>query len=190
MVLKETIGSYNIPECDYSIFPRDEKNEAICVSRPVFLVRDPIEVMDAKIRRGWKSTLENSVRAYGNVFAEYQYSRTIARSNVLCCTYQHLMADPENVIRRICSHWGIMYEDVMLKWRYPFPSAIRGGQDFCELVESGAFDGIANNETVAPKEYKGLLLDVASILRMTRGDLSMVYEYYETMKADADVDFG
>lgn len=190
VVLKETIGSYNIPECDYSVFPKTDKDQAIRATRPVFLVRDPLEVMDAKKRRGWKSTLENSVRAYGSVFNEYQNAKAVAPESVLSCTYQHLMSDPEKTIRRICSHWGISYEDVMLKWRYPFPSAIKGGNDFYELGATGAFDGIAKSETLKAKEYQGLTLDVASILRMTRGDLKEVYDYYEKMKADADGDLG
>lgn len=189
IILKETIGSYNIPECDYSVFPREDRDDAIRVTRPVFLVRDPLEVMDAKKRRGWKSSLENSVRAYANVFREYQHAKTISPESVISCTYQHLMSKPEEALGRICNHWQIKFEDVMLDWRYPFPSSIKGGQDFYDLTSSGAFDGISKSTTLKQKEYQGLTLDIASILRLTRSDLREIYEYYDVMKADADTDF-
>lgn len=188
-IMKETVGSYNTAECDYSVFPPADKDEAIISTKPAFLVRDPLEVMEAKKRRGWKSTLDNSARAYHKVFEEWQYAKTFD-PQVLTFTYDHLMRDPEEVLQRLCTYWGIEYDPVMLNWVHKFPDKILGGQDFYELIASGSFDGISSSNTLRRKEYQGISMDISSIVQMTRGDLKFIYDDFEAMKEDAFTQFG
>lgn len=187
-IIKETIGSYSLAECDYSPFPRRDKDNAIRITRPIFLIRDPVEVFNAKKLRGWKSPIELSARAYQKVYEAYQYAKSVS-DQVSCLTYEQLCSNPEQILRSICARWNIDYNDVMLNWVTKFPNGILGGDDFYNLCATGAFSGIENATTFNPRLKQEIVLDAETIQRITNGDLSYVYEYFNQMQFKAQKDY-
>lgn len=181
VVLKETLGSRNIAECDYPIFPTESRNEAIYKTKPFFLFRDPLEVMNSKQLQNWKIPLELSARAYHNVFLEWEYCSNF-QDETICCTFNKLSSDPEQVLRKLCNYWNIPFEKEMLHWSKPFPNSIFGKDDFFELIEKGAFDGIIKAKTLIPKKKDQIIMDPKSISRIIEGDLSYLYSDFSIIE--------
>lgn len=188
-IIKESRGPYSDLECEYQLFPAFARERLIETTQPLFLVRDPLSVYDAMKRRRWEgATIDLLVRAYRSVYEEYKAMREVSDA-VACITYEQIADSPERMLRMLCERWGITYTKSMLQWGkgHAFPGALKGGQDYYDLVNDGDFDGITNSTTFTPPDHKTIQIDRRTVLNITRpaGKYSKMYDWYEEMRDDA-----
>ncbi|MBI9047716.1 MAG: hypothetical protein JEZ06_24745 [Anaerolineaceae bacterium] len=180
VVAKETMGPYFPNECNLDIFPNGDKEQAIIVTRPVFLFRDPLAIYTSAKMRGWcdRSRPNNGFdvdklslvyRAVWNMYlyAVLAFERAQDCLGPLCVTYNQIAENPEKILKTVCRYWGIEFDYRMLKWEIPFTEAVGnpenteasrkivGGQDFFALIETGAFDGISASTGFLPINRDG-----------------------------------
>jgi hypothetical protein len=113
---KETIGHSNFADCTLAVFPSEQ---AIRLTAPVFLFRDPVDTRAAWAAAGWGS-LEFFKLAYGHALELYARARALA-PGAAAIRYEEFGADRAAAFRRLCRLLGITFCDEMLNWRYRFP---------------------------------------------------------------------
>jgi hypothetical protein len=113
---KETIGHSTVADCTLQVFPSDE---AIRMTAPVFLFRDPVDTRAAWARAGWGSA-ELFALAYGHALELYERARGLSPRTV-ALRYESFGANREAAFRRLCAELGIGFSRDMLQWRYRFP---------------------------------------------------------------------
>jgi hypothetical protein len=90
--------------------------------KPIFLVRDPIRTWNS-----WKHRYTNNV-AMSSFFTSFEtlitkidsHPRTSNSSPPSVLVYENLVRSPEAQIQRICSYWGMSFDDHMLSFRKGF----------------------------------------------------------------------
>ena len=134
---KETIGHSTLADCTLQVFPCDE---AIRLTAPVFLFRDPVDTRAAWARAGWGS-LEFFKLAYGHLLDLFDRARALA-PGAAAIHYESFGADARGAFRHLCGVLGIEFSDQMIRWRYGFPdeSPVRWRDDVQRDFERGDSD--------------------------------------------------
>lgn len=111
---KASFGYHTALECCYTPFRSDED---ITATRPVFLLRDPVQTLNSWRRAGWIGPDLRLFRlAYHRVFELWQQARTVD-SRVVGLSYEYLATNPALVFPDIFANWGIPYDHSSLRWR-------------------------------------------------------------------------
>ncbi|GEM_PF-5304875 len=105
--LKMTFGLSSPLHCEYKPFPENEMG-TVLASRTVALLRDPLWTLNSWIRCGKDPA--NYVLAYKHVLG------LVEQWNLPVVTYEHLVRDPEHLLRILCERWGIGYTSSMLSF--------------------------------------------------------------------------
>lgn len=134
---KETIGHSTTADCTLQVFPSDE---AIRLTAPVFLFRDPVDTWAAWARAGWGS-LDYFKLAYGHALDLFDRARAIT-PGAAAVQYESFGADCGAAFRRLCGLLGIEFRDEMIHWRYRFPdeSPVRWRNDVQRDFDRGDSD--------------------------------------------------
>lgn len=113
---KETIGHSSRADCTLAVFPDDE---AIRLTTPLFLLRDPVDTRAAWARAGWGSS-DYFDLAYAHLLDLYQHACAVAPATT-AVRYEAFGDDCVGSFRGLCRALGIDYSDAMIHWRYRFP---------------------------------------------------------------------
>lgn len=113
---KETIGHSTVADCTLAVFPSDE---AIAVTRPVFLFRDPVDAWAAWARSGWGS-LACFLQAYGHLLDLYDRARSLS-PDAAAIRYEAFGENVRSGFRRLCDILEIRFDEGMIRWRHRFP---------------------------------------------------------------------
>lgn len=123
LINREELGNNSSKgECLYDICPSPS---AYAMIRPVFMVRDPIQVFDSWKNVGWMDE-QSLVHCYTNLFHMLRQAPAHAIS---CLLYEHLIQHPEREIKRICARWGVPYSGAMLDFKKPFGTSFLFASD-------------------------------------------------------------
>jgi len=113
---KETIGHSTAADCTLAVFPGDD---AIRLTAPLFLLRDPVDTRAAWARAGWGSA-DCFDLAYEHLLGLYQHARAVTPA-ATAVRYEAFGEDCVGSFRGLCRALGIEYTDAMVHWRYRFP---------------------------------------------------------------------
>ena len=113
---KETIGHSTEADCTLAVFPSDE---AVVATRPVFLLRDPVDAWAAWARSGWGS-LAYFLQAYTHLLDLCDRARGLT-AGAAAIRYETFGEDVEAAFRRLCGVLEIPYDAGMVNWRNRFP---------------------------------------------------------------------
>jgi hypothetical protein len=103
LISKEELGINNQKgEYLYDVYPTPS---TYAMTRPVFLIRDPIRVFDSWKNVGWTDEL-SLIDCYTNMFRILHQAPSHA---VSCLLYEHLIQDPHTEVKRICAWWGVPF---------------------------------------------------------------------------------
>lgn len=133
---KETIGPNTLEDCTLEVFPDDA---AIRATRPVFLLRDPVDTWAAWSRAGW-GTFERFTIACRHLLDLYDRARALRAGAVM--RYEAFGQDPEAAFRQLCGLLGIDYTPAMIDWRMRFPeeSPVIWREDVQRDIDNGLSD--------------------------------------------------
>lgn len=92
---------------------------AYAMTRPVFLVRDPIRVFDSWKYVGW-TDVQSLIDCYTNMFRVLHQTSSHAIS---CLLYERLIQAPEMELKRTCAIWEVPFSEAMLHFTQPFGSS-------------------------------------------------------------------
>jgi hypothetical protein len=164
---KETIGHSTVADCTLQVFPSDE---AIRVTAPVFLFRDPVDTRAAWARAGWGS-LEYFQLAYGHALDLHDRARRLAPA-AAAIRYEAFGEDTVGAFRRLCGLLGIAFCDEIIHWRYRFPgeSPVIWREDVQRDIERGQADSAraANGYVYRHTDYELPRAEVREIDRLFR----------------------
>jgi hypothetical protein len=120
-VTKETIGAAKVKEgpgqINLKFFPNDA---AIKRTKPLFIVRDPFQGWASWKKLKW-ANLKVFLDSYKKVFELFKDAKRVT-PDTTAVTYEHLMTHPKEVLKKICSHWGLPYSDAMVDWKKGYNS--------------------------------------------------------------------
>jgi FMN phosphatase YigB (HAD superfamily) len=157
LVSKEELGNNsNKGECLYDLC---SSPAAYTMTRPIFLIRDPVRVFDSWKKLGW-TDVSSLVDCYTNIFRMLGQSSAYAIS---CLLYEKLVQDPQTEIKQICRRWGVPYLDAMLHFKKPFASSFifpteRERTIYCEEKPLGIFSTLeASTSVITDVPTHGLL---------------------------------
>lgn len=201
---KETFGPYNEAESTFPLFPPEKAEDAIATVRPIYLFRDPDQIVSAVFRRGWNKkigSIERTVEllrlSLDNLFQSYTQAKEKVPEGVVSITYDQLV-DPnhqENILKAMCKHWEIRYSSLMQDWEITFAEATDnerqtmpsrkfiGGIDFYRLIGAGAFDNLMEAKNFYPVNTAVMLPD--EIQQPTRKKFGEIVEQYQEIQNDS-----
>ncbi|KAM3448666.1 hypothetical protein MY3296_007558 [Beauveria thailandica] len=119
LICKEELGTNSQKgECLYDICLTPS---IFKMTRPVFLIRDPIRVFDSWKHVGWTDA-QSLIDCFTHIFRTLDQAPSHAIS---CLLYERLVQQPQNEVQRVCTRWGVPFSETMLDFRKPFgPSFI------------------------------------------------------------------
>lgn len=157
LICKEELGNNSHKgECLYDMCPT---LSAYAMTRPVFLIRDPIRVFDSWKYVGWTDA-QSMIDCYTNMFRmlDQAPSHTIS-----CLLYERLVQEPRTELKRICARWGVPFSEIMLDFKKPFRSSFIFSTDreriiYCEEKPLGLFTTVeASSSVITDVPAHGLL---------------------------------
>jgi hypothetical protein len=86
-------------------------------ARFIHIVRDARDVARSCVRMGWAGNVWGGVERW--IEAERLWSQTrrsVSADRVLEITYESLITEPENALKRVCQFMGVPYDDRMLQY--------------------------------------------------------------------------
>ncbi|KAJ2979782.1 hypothetical protein NQ176_g3041 [Zarea fungicola] len=121
------------------------------MTRPVFLIRDPIRVFDSWKHVGW-TDMQSLIDCFTNIFRMLNQAPPHAIS---CLLYERLVQQPQNEVQRICAWWGVPFSETMLEFKKPFKSSFIFSTDseeavYCKEKHLGLFTTIEATSSVIP----------------------------------------
>lgn len=149
LISKEELGnSSNKGECLYDVCPTPA---AYAMTRPVFLIRDPVRVFDSWKNVGW-TDMQSLVDCYTNMFQMLDRAPSHATS---CLLYEKLVQDPQKELETICARWGLPFHKDMLGFKKPFGSSFIFSSDrertiYCEEKPLGLFKTVETSSSIVP----------------------------------------
>lgn len=118
IISKEQMGNNRLNgKGPYNIFPTPSVYDMV---RPIFLVRDAIQVFDSWKSVGWTDT-QNLVDCYTNMFQVLHQAPSHAMTYLI---YERLIQDPRTEVKRICKWWGVPYSETMLDFNPSLDSSL------------------------------------------------------------------
>lgn len=143
---KEVLGHSHLEECCFELFPNQD---AIKRSKPLFLLRDPIETWSswkkckAAGKQGWEGVCDLNLfkRAYQHTYDTFISVRNISEQ-VTCLTREHLLKNPRQLFQSICRLWDIPFTENMINWKQSFDvdSFTCGNDDHRETLKIKQYD--------------------------------------------------
>ncbi|OAA41887.1 Haloacid dehalogenase-like hydrolase [Beauveria brongniartii RCEF 3172] len=149
LICKEELGTNSQKgECLYDIFLTPSILE---LTRPIFLIRDPIRAFDSWKHVGW-TDVQSLINCFTNIFRMHYQAPSHAIS---CVLYERLVQKPQNEVQRICARWGVTFSETMLDFKKPFgPSFIfptdREEDMYCEKKLLGLSTTVEATSSVIP----------------------------------------
>lgn len=112
LVSKEELGhEFSKGECGFGIFP---DAAAYNLTRPAFLVRDPIRVFDSWKKMGWNDL-------YGFLICYRSFIKALHESpDPKPIIYEDLISDPRQTVARLAEYWNIPFDENCLEFKKPF----------------------------------------------------------------------
>ena len=157
LMAKETIGHLSMTESCYSIFPNDQ---AIIDSRPVFLLREPMETFNAWKNYRW-GNMQRFLASWKNVIATLRRTREVGIEPMII-TYTELSHNAESVLGRICKRWEMPLIHDMIEWPVSFqdnqsiiyPDPTHGNYNYAHehISRVNTFTEISRKLTLNPEE--------------------------------------
>jgi FMN phosphatase YigB (HAD superfamily) len=132
------------------------------MTRPVFLIRNPIRVFDSWKNAGWTDE-QNLIDCYTNMF-RILYQAPL--HPVSCLLYEHLIQNPHTEVKRTCAWWGVPFSEKMLSFKQPFGSSFifstdREKEIYLEKKPLGLFTTVeASSSVEIDGPYYGLLSNI------------------------------
>ncbi|KAK9242861.1 HAD-like domain-containing protein [Lipomyces tetrasporus] len=153
LVAKEELGHEFVKgECDVEILPDKAAYE---MTRPAFLVRDPVRVFDSWKKMGW-GDLYSFFICYRSLFKMLKASPV---PHVVI--YEQLVADARGTVAALAEYWHIPFDDRCLKFKRPFGDYIfkdeREQSIYQGAVPDGLFDRVKSHTHVEYFSGHGLL---------------------------------
>ncbi|GLA30930.1 HAD-like protein [Aspergillus phoenicis ATCC 13157] len=153
LVTKEELGhEFFKGECDFNILPN---RAAYDMTRPAFLVRDPVRVFDSWKNMGW-GDLYSFFICYRSLFKMLKASPTPQ-----VVLYEQLVADPRDTVTALAQYWGIAYDEGCLEFRQPFGDYLFNGDReqsiYQGAVPAGLFNRVKSHTHVEDFQGHGLL---------------------------------
>ncbi|KAJ3485481.1 hypothetical protein NLG97_g6808 [Lecanicillium saksenae] len=121
------------------------------VTRPVFLIRDPIRVFDSWKHVG-RTDAQSLVDRFANIFRMLDQAPSRGAS---CLLYERLVQQPQDEVQRICARWGVPFSEAMLEFKKPFGSSFifptdREEATYCQEKALGLFTTIEAASSIIP----------------------------------------
>ncbi|OJJ66265.1 hypothetical protein ASPBRDRAFT_189058 [Aspergillus brasiliensis CBS 101740] len=136
LVTKEELGhEFFKGECDFNVLPNRDAYE---LTRPAFLVRDPVRVFDSWKNMGW-GDLYSFFICYRSLFKMLKGSPTPQ-----VVLYEQLVADPRDTVTALARHWNIPYDERCLEFKKPFGDFIFNGDREHAIYQGAVPDGLFN----------------------------------------------
>lgn len=153
LITKEELGhEISKGECDSDVLPN---RAAYDLTRPAFLVRDPVCVFDSWKRMEWDD-LYNFFVCYKSIFRMLNVSP--APKAVI---YERLISDPNSTMSDLCKHWNIAFEESCLNFKRPFGDFVfnsdREQSIYQGTVSEGLFDRVKSHSGIEDFAGHGLL---------------------------------
>lgn len=89
-------------------------------SKYILLVRDPRAVISSYIDNGWglaTNVYTGALRWSEEVRKQLDFADRV-KNNCIMVKFEELILEPENVLRRVCSHLAIPYQEEMLRYHH------------------------------------------------------------------------
>jgi len=175
-------GTPALNECNFDMFPSDE---ALIATRPVCTFRDPQDVFDSWLSKGW-SDIDSFIIAYKKLIETFEYARAL-RPETVFYTYEFLTQDRSHqnqVFQRICQDWGIKFDEKTLEFKSEFNSGFlyrdeRERAIYTSDDPKGLFSTLAKSATVLRgRDQHGLITpEMGKIIdNSLGGDYSRLHE--------------
>ena len=152
LISKEELVHVTKNEYDFAIFPSKAAYE---MTRPAFLVRDPVRVYDSWKKMGWRD-LDNFIISYRSLFDMMKASPT-----PYVVIYEQLVHDARATVAELTEYWGIQFDDCCLEFKQPFGDYIfkddRDRSLYQDAVPDGQFSRIKSHTRVEEFRRHGLL---------------------------------
>ncbi|KAL8387203.1 hypothetical protein RB595_010081 [Gaeumannomyces hyphopodioides] len=147
LVSKEELGnSSQKGECLYDVCPTPA---TYAITRPIFLIRDPVRVFDSWKNVGW-TDLQSLMDCYTNMFRMLDRAPSHAIS---CLLYEQLVQNPQKELEAICARWGLPFCEDMLGFKKPFGSSFIYSSDrertiYCEKKPLDLFKTVETSSSI------------------------------------------
>ncbi|RDL33131.1 uncharacterized protein BP5553_08570 [Venustampulla echinocandica] len=153
LVTKEELGhEFFNGECDFNILPNKAAYE---MTRPAFLVRDPVRVFDSWKKIGWGDL-------YSFFICYRSLSKMLKASPVPhVVIYEQLVADARDTVAALAEYWNIPFDERCLEFKRPFGDYIfkddREKSIYQGAVPDGLFARVKSHTHVEDFSSHGLL---------------------------------
>ncbi|PWY95912.1 HAD-like protein [Aspergillus sclerotioniger CBS 115572] len=125
------------------------------MTRPVFIVRDPVRVFDSWKKLGW-GDLYSFFICYRSLFKMLQASPVPQ-----VVIYEQLVSDARGTVAALADYWDILFDDWCLEFKRPFGDYILNGDRDQSInqgtVPDGLFDRVKTHTHVEDFSGHGLL---------------------------------
>ncbi|KAJ5536969.1 hypothetical protein N7513_010155 [Penicillium frequentans] len=153
LITKEELEhEYFEGECDFNIFPN---KAAYDLTRPAFLVRDPVRVFDSWKKMGW-GDLNSFFICYRGLFKMLK-----ASPNPKSIIYEQLVSDPGRTVASLAEYWNILFDEDCLEFKKPFGDFIfkddREQSIYQGAAPEGLFDRVKSHNHIKDFGSHGLL---------------------------------
>lgn len=153
LVTKEDLGhDFYEGKCDLNIFPSKAAYE---MTRPVFLVRDPVRIFDSWKKMGW-GDFSSFLICYRSLFDMLKASPV-----PYVVVYEQLVQDAKPTVAELTRYWGIQFHDICLKLKQPFGDYVFKDdreKSICEgVAPNGLFERVKSHTLVEEFRGHGLL---------------------------------
>lgn len=115
-VLEHNKTDYYLEKNTWNILWYDKILELLPESRLVHIYRDPRDIVASYTRQTWMpADAVKSARIYKDIMERWSYVRDqVPADKYLEISLEALVADPEDVLRQICSFWDIPWNSCLL----------------------------------------------------------------------------
>lgn len=127
LVHRENIGGPTVNHCRPSLVRNMSDIER---TKPVVLVRDPLQVYDSWKRQGW-GNLAFFLIAHQSLI-EFRES---TGQNGLSVTYEELTTYPQVILEDILTHWGMPFDEEMIQRMIVWPQDFTAEDTVSALIE-------------------------------------------------------
>ncbi|MBU0578270.1 hypothetical protein KJ742_01425 [Patescibacteria group bacterium] len=179
-VVRSNFGRETVQQCTFSPFRDDDD---IHRTRPLFLIKDPVQVWNSWARQGWNQ-FEHFKIAYQHLLDLYAQVREVS-DRVRCVAQEFLGTVPQIIFPQILENWGIPYDSRVVYWEDESKvGAYSLNGDFAKTTDQIRRDEARNlHETLqtGPPTYRTVIRRPENSLQIEIADLMDLYFRYSAI---------